>query len=344
MWGRALWPAAPGGVPQHGLDRPVAQTPTQPRDEVPAEHVHAGPATVGAERGLAADVGPQADLAQFAGLGHALDEIEDNGVRPVLDASDRVVDEVRAPGDQVEVELRIGVPVGVGQQDPAGRDAVLVQEVQGGVRGGPDLGVHRYDHSRASGRRRTRGEPALLVAVDPVVRGSEFDDAGLVRAGCGARKVPVVTVHAHPKVVQEYVEERRVVGVTRPVGGRIVGAAVEAGRGDHVDPARAGDLGELAWPASEADRCQVDDGTNAACRHTQELGRRLLGVEELVARVDRGAQKDVLVSIHVAEFVSGDRTQDGLDDRQGCSSFRALPSPVSLRGDPARTRRSEPSG
>ncbi|KUO16151.1 hypothetical protein AQJ91_37770 [Streptomyces dysideae] len=65
-------------MPQYGLDRLVAQTPTQPRDEVPAEHINARPATVGDERGLASGVGSQADLAQFAGLGHVLDEVGDN--------------------------------------------------------------------------------------------------------------------------------------------------------------------------------------------------------------------------------------------------------------------------
>jgi hypothetical protein len=121
--------------------------------------------------------------------------------------------------------------------------------------------------------------------------------------------------------------------VAGPVGGRIVRAAVEAGRGDYVDPARAGELGELAWVASQANRCQVDDGSNAACRDTLELGRRLVGVEKLVTRVDRGAQEDVLVSVHFAELVSGDRAKDGLDDRQGCFSFRVPPSPVRPPGN-----------
>lgn len=273
-------------------------------------------------------------MTQLAGLGHALDQVEDDGVRPVLDPPDRVVDEVGAAGDQVEVEFRIGVAVGVGEQDPPGRQAVLVQEVQGGVCGGPDLGVDRHGHACLPGRRRSRGEPAFLVAVDPVVRSPEFDDAGLVRAGDGAREVPVVAVHADPQVVQEDVEKRGVVDVAGPVSGRVVRAAVEAGRGHDMDGACAGDLGELDGTASEADRGQVDDGTDAARRHPQEFGRRLAGVEELVTRVDRGTQEDVLVGIHRAEFVSGDRAQDCLDDRHAVLLHDADP-PTGV-GDPPR--------
>ena len=313
-----------GGMPQHGVDRRGAQAPAQPRDEVPAEYVHPRPAAVGDERGLASDVGPQADVAQFAGLGHALDQVQDDRVRPVLDPSDRVVDEVGAAGDQVEVEFRIGVAVGVGEQDPSGRHAVLVQEVQGGMCGGPDLGVDRHGHARLPGRRRSRGEPAFLVAVDPVVGSTEFDDSGLVGAGDGAGEVPVVDVHADLEVVQEYVEERRVVGVAGPVSGRIVRAAVVAGRGDDVKGACAGDLGELAGAASEADRRQVDDGADAARRDPQELGRRLVGVEELVTRVDRGAQEDVLVGIHLAEFGGGDRRQGPSRRQATLFSFGSL--------------------
>ena len=97
---------------------------------------------------------------------------------------------------------------------------------------------------------------------------------------------------------------------------------MQAGSRDDVEAGRAGDALEPVEIASQADRCPVDEGAPAGCDERRCLGEREVDVGELVARLRRRDEEQVLVRVARAQGLRGDVAQDGADDHAAQSVER----------------------
>lgn len=105
----------------------------------------------------------------MVGLGHALDEVEQLAVRPVLDAARRVVLHPHAPVRDLPVQLQVGVAVQVGEDDPVGFHPLAREQVDDLVTARTDLRVHEDRSAGLAAADRRGYQPPFLELGDSLV-------------------------------------------------------------------------------------------------------------------------------------------------------------------------------
>ena len=211
------------------------------------------------------------------------------------------------------MQAGVGVAIQVRQRHPAGRDAVLDEQVEQLVGHGPQLAVHRDRRAGAHRRPGAGGETSALRERQRLVGGGELDHAGSGGTGLRSRALPVAFVHADGEVGGEQLGQ----GVLRlgedPVAGGVVHVAVEAGGGDDVQPGPRGEQPQPSRVAAAADRREVRDGMRTGGAYRRRLGHHGLQLGKGLAGQRRRAEEQVLVRVGGPERFRRDRPQHGLD-------------------------------
>src|SRR5713101_4589122 len=113
----------------------------------------------------------------MAALDHAIDEIEQLAVGPVLDAARRVVLQPHTPVRDLPMQLEIRVAVEVGEDDPVSLYALPREQVDDLVTARSDLGVDEDGRAGLAAARRRGDQPALLERADALVGSPGLDHA-----------------------------------------------------------------------------------------------------------------------------------------------------------------------
>jgi hypothetical protein len=202
------------------------------------------------------------------------------------------------------VLARIRVAVDVREDHRAGIDAVRGEPLHEGQPMGAVLGVDADRRTGARVRHRRGLEHRRLERRHPVVAGARLDEAGADRRA----------VHAVEHLGGEAIGQRRGArGAQRVVRG-VVRVAVGAGRGDDMQTRRARDLEQALRIAPEPERRPVHERAAARGGERARLLDRLAHVEEVLPRLDRRGEEEVLVRVARPELrridVAGDRPHD----------------------------------
>ena len=143
-------------------------------------------------------------------------------------------------------------------------------------------------------------ERVLLERRQPVVARPDLDHA---RADAAAR-------HVH----REPVGDRLHALPAQRVVGQVVRVTMDAGRGDDVQAGRLGDRPQGAGVAAEPDRRPVDEGGRAGGRERPCLLDRPLDVGELLLRLDRRREEEMVVRVGWPQLSRRDVAADGTHD------------------------------